>query len=298
MYLRHLWYLRLVVEHGSQTAAARAAGVSQSAIAQAMQALERRMECVLFESHGRRKQPTAAAIEAARRADELQRGVQALQGDSGSALQAAGPGPGELRLRVGMAPAAALLYAPAIERHWREVAPQGLLRITGGPALEQLVALERDELDLAIVPRPRGWRGSGLGNRLLHTATPFVVARRGHALARARSLEQITQAGWAVAGRVGTAGHTIEEAYRVRGWPPPRILVQCTDYAALLNLVAHSELLCVLPHAALLHQPEQAGLVQLPLREGLPRYEVCAFWRMPPPPMLQALLRTLKALSR
>lgn len=297
MYLRHLRFLRLVVEHGSQAAAARAAGVSQSAIAQAMQTLERRMGCVLFEPHGRRKQPTAAAIEAARRADDLQRGIQALQRDSGGTAQAS-PGSDDLRLRVGMAPAAAQLYAPAIESHWRAMAPQGLMRITGGPALEQLAALERDELDLAIVPRPRGWRGSGLGSRLLHTATPFVVARRGHVLAQARSLEQITQAGWAVAGRVGTAGHTIEEAYRVRGWPPPRILVQCTDYAALLNLVAHSELLCVLPHPVLLAQPAQAGLVQLPLREGLPRYEVCAFWRMPPPPMLQALLRTLKGLSQ
>ncbi|WP_298234357.1 LysR family transcriptional regulator, partial [uncultured Azohydromonas sp.] len=73
MYLKHLQYLELVVQHGSQSAAARAAGVSQSAIAQAMQALERHWGCVLFERAGRRKRPTPAALEAARRAAELRR---------------------------------------------------------------------------------------------------------------------------------------------------------------------------------------------------------------------------------
>jgi DNA-binding transcriptional LysR family regulator len=294
MYLKHLEYLQLVIQHGSQAAAARAAGVSQSAIAQAMQALERHWGCVLFEQAGRRNLPTPAALEAARRASELQRGVETLPRAWTGQVSA----PGVPRLRVGMAPAAALLYAPAIERHWRTLEPDGLLRIVGGTAQEQFAALERGELELAIVPRPRGWRATGLRSQLLHTSSPFVVARRGHDLAHTTSLEQIAQAGWAVAGRVGTAGNTIEEAHRVRGWPPPRVLLQCADYGALLNLVAHSELLCALPHPALLPDPEAAGLVRLPLREGLPRYEVSAFWRPEPPARLKSLLKVLKTLAQ
>jgi DNA-binding transcriptional LysR family regulator len=294
MYLKHLQYLQLVIQHGSQAAAARVAGVSQSAIAQAMQALERHWGCALFEPAGRRKRPTAAALEAARRAAELQHGAALLPGAWEASLLA----PGVPRLRVGMAPAAALLYAPAIERHWRTLEPDGLLRIVGGTAQEQFAALERGELELAIAPRPRGWRTTGLRSQLLHTSAPFVVARRGHALAQAVSLEQIALAGWAVAGRVGTAGNTIEEAHRVRGWAPPRVLAQCADYGALLNLVAHSELLCALPHPALLPDPEQAGLVRLPLREGLPRYEVSVFWSRALPGRFGALLKELRGLAQ
>lgn len=293
MYLKHLQYLELVVQHGSQSAAARAAGVSQSAIAQAMQALERHWGCVLFEPAGRRKRPTPAALEAARRAAELRRGAELLP----RAWEEAVSAPGVPRLRVGMAPAAALLYAPAIEQQWRQLEPDGLLRIVSSPAQAQFAALERGELELAIVPRPRGWHGSGLQSRLLHTSVPFVVARQGHPLAASESLEHIAQAGWAVAGRVGTAGNTIEEAHRVRGWPPPRVLLQCADYGALLNVVARSELLCTLPHPALLPDPPSAGLVRLPLREGLPRYEVCAFWRARPSPALKALLAVLGSLA-
>src|SRR5690554_6687927 len=57
MHLRQLRYLRLILEHGSFAAAARAAGISQSAISQAMQALEREWGFTLFERHGRRKPP-------------------------------------------------------------------------------------------------------------------------------------------------------------------------------------------------------------------------------------------------
>ena len=181
MYLKHLRYLQLVIQHGSQAGAARAAGVSQSAIAQAMQALERRWGCVLFEPAGRRKLPTPAALEAARRTATLQRGVEGLPQDWELRVSA----PDVPRLRVGMAPAAALLYTPAIERHWRALEPDGLLSLVGGTAQEQFAALERGELELAIVPRPRGWRATGLRSQLLHTSAPFVVARQGHALAQA-----------------------------------------------------------------------------------------------------------------
>ena len=89
----------------------------------------------------------------------------------------------------------------------------------------------------------------------------------------------ISRAGWAVAGHAGTAGNVIEEAHRVRKLPPPRILVQCADYMAATNLVAHTDLLCMIPHPALLQICQGMGIAPLRIREGLPRYEVCLFWR-------------------
>ena len=61
--------------------------------------------------------------------------------------------------------------------------------------------------------------------------------------------------------------------------PPPRILIQCADYPTLLNLVAETDLLCVVPHPAL--QPQESvrdAFAVVRIREGLPLYEVCLFW--------------------
>jgi hypothetical protein len=40
------------------------------------------------------------------------------------------------------------------------------------------------------------------------------------------------------------------------GLPAPRVLMQCADYPTLLNLVAQTDLLCVVPHAVLAPPPD------------------------------------------
>ena len=278
MHLKQLTYLRLVVEHGGFAAAARAAGVSQPAITLAMQALEREWGVPLFEKAGRQKLPTRVAVQAAQRAADLQ---STLDGLARGPSQATGwtPAPGVKRLRTGMAHAAALLYGPTIEQAWHAHQGDGLLQIMWGSGPELLAALQAHELDLVIAPRPRRYRPSGIRRHTLHTSTPTVHARVGHPLAAATSLDAIRDAGWVVAGRAGTAGNVVEEAHRVRGLPDPRILVQCGDYPTMLNLVARSDLLCVVPHPALLPAQDPPTVQALHIREGLPQYDVCLFWR-------------------
>ncbi len=277
MHLRQLKYLRLVVEKGSFALAAKEAGVSQPAITMAMQSLEREWDVVLFEKSGRQKVPTEAALSAAKRAADLHGQLEALAkpvwktDEWNSGREAA-------VLKVGMAPAAALLYAPTIEREWRRHEPSGLLRISAGSATELLAALQTKELDIVVTPRPRQYQPAGTKRLALHTSTPKVYARKGHPLAATTSLSNVVEAGWGVAGHAGTAGNVIEEAHRVRGLPAPRILVQCADYATLLNLVAHTDLLCVVPHAELVLESSKGAIAALQIREGLPQYEVCLFW--------------------
>ncbi len=281
MYLKHLWYLHLVVSEGGFAPAARAAGVSQPAITMAMQALEQEWGTPLFEKVGRQKQPTKAALAAARRAADLQGRITALTQQEVTLqewLQESAPA----TLRIGLAPAASLLYGPTIEKTWRQHEPDGLLRIVSSSAPEMLSDLHRGDLHFAIVPRPRRYQPTTLDCHVIHMSTPVVYARKGHSLAASTSLLEIRQAGWAVAGRTGTAGNVIEEAHRVRKLPPPRVLVQCADYMALCNIVANSDLLCVIPHPALLHAQQHTMIVPLQIREGLPQYEVCLFWRHPP----------------
>ncbi len=278
MYLKQLWYLNLVVSKGSFLGAAREAGVSQPAITQAMQALEREWGIPLFEKVGRKKVPTPAALMAAQRAGDLHARLEGLAPREEPGLSKWTLGREAATFRTGMAPAAALLYGPLIENIWREHNPQGLLQIVSGSAPELLDALHSNELDLVVAPRPRRYEATDISVHPLHTSTPTVCARINHPLASATSLREIESAGWAVAGRSGTAGNVIEEAHQVRKLPKPRILVQCADYSALLNFIASSDLLCVVPHPILLHSRESAAVCALRIREGLPQYEVCVFW--------------------
>lgn len=275
MNLNALNYLHQIVATGSFAGAARETGVSQPAITQAMQALERELGVPLFEKVGRSKRATPAALGLAQQVARLHRQVEGLSDPAAAPAQAPAAGPA---LRVGMAPAAALLYGPTVERIWREHAPEGLLQVTSGGAPELLMDLALGDLDLVIAPRPRHHRVAGLRHQALHTSLPTVYARVGHPLSAATTLREIEQAGWAVSGRGGTAGNVIEEAHRVRRLPAPRILVQCADYMTLLDLVSRTDLLCVVPHPVLLQKRHEAAVRALHLREGLPKYEVCLFW--------------------
>lgn len=287
MNVNALKYLRLVIEHHGFAEAARAAQVSQPAITQAMRTLERELDLVLFEKQGRQKMPTNAARALAQgggRLEALLTDVRRAQVDGLRAPQA---------LEAGLAPAAALLYGPVIERAWRAMAPEGLLRITGGSAPEMLHALSHGALDLVIAPLPRRYQATGVQRHLLHTSTPTVFARRGHPLLAARTLGDIASAGWAVTGASGTAGNVIEEAYRVRGLAAPRILLQCADYRTLLSLVARSDLLCIVPHPLLVIAEMQDRVRPLHLSEHLPHYEVCLFWAESPRAVAAAALEAV-----
>jgi DNA-binding transcriptional LysR family regulator len=57
----------------------------------------------------------------------------------------------------------------------------------------------------------------------------------------------------------------------------PRVAVQCPDYASMLNLVAHTDLLAVVPHPALLMGELHKQVIPLRLRETLPLYEMWLF---------------------
>lgn len=301
MNLRQLHYLQLIVEKGSFAAAAQAAGVSQPAISQAIRALEREWNIALFEKQGRQKYPTRAALSAAMHMDELQarigRFTAAATLPEDRHLNPHGTS--ALSLRVGMAPAAALLYGPTIAALCLAQQEPCQLQMVRGAAPEMLQALYLQELDLALVPCPRRWEARGIHRSMLYVSTPVVYCRSGHALAQAQSLMEMGGAAWAVSGRRGTAGNMIEEAHLVRGLAAPHIAVQCDSYAVMLNLVAHSDMLCAVPHPILLGEPPHAGLTALQLREGLPQYEVSLFWpgreQQRRPQLVQAVVQALKA---
>ena len=275
MNLRHLDYLRSAVALGGITQAARAHGVSQAAISLAMQSLERELGCTLFVRQGQRKLPSDRALAIARASEAVALAVQRLPQ---AAPRAQDSGRERPMLKAGLAPAAGLLYGPMIHRALLQAAPAQMLSVVTGAAPVMLEQLQRGELDIVIAPLPRRFPMRRLDRHVMYIGDPVIYARMGHPLQGARTLADVADADWVVAGAAGTPGNVIEEAFRVRRWAPPRIAVQCPDYRMLMRLIAGSDLLGVISNASLVSGDEAATVCPLSIREGLPRYDVCLFW--------------------
>ena len=271
MNLRYLQYLRLVIEHGSFAAAAQAGGVSQPAISHGMRQLQRQFETPLFVRSGRKLLPTEAALQAALRSVDLAERM--------NALATAGAIPAHRdTLSVGVTPSAALVCGPALHLAWCQGHPRRNLDMSSADEGSMLARLQGGELDLVIAPRPRGHRATGLAAQPLYQLTPLAYARRAHPLVKVQSLVELQAAAWAIVGpSVSGPVDVLREAFAVRRMKPPRIVASCPDFASLLQLMTHSDLLGVLPHPALLDTAPKGQVVPLHLREALPRYEMHLF---------------------
>lgn len=270
MYLRHLQYLQLVIEHGSFALAARACGVSQPAISQGMKSLQLHFAAPLLTRVGRRYVPTELARSVAAQSSSLGERMEAL------ALKAPRP-PNRKVLRIGLTPSAALVWGPALYAHWCLPNPGRSLDMATADEGALLTGLLQGRFDAVIAPKPRKFTHPDVVERLLYELQPQIYARRGHPLQRARTLAELNGAAWTCVGpSVKGPVDVLTEAHRVRRMPLPRIAVRCPDFASMLHLVGQSDLLAVVPHPALLGAAA-AHVTGLRLAEALPRYGMSLF---------------------
>lgn len=270
MYLRHLIYLRLVIDRGSFAAAAQAAGVSQPAISHAMKQLQQQFTAPLLVRSGRRSVPTELALQLASEVASLEQRMDAL-------VTASPPRADRDVLRIGLTPSAALVCGPILYDGWCSGHPRRRLELTSADEGSLLAGLQRRAFDLVVAPKPRGFVPRGVDCRPLYRLSPLVYARRAHPAVGAQTLEALQGMAWACVGpSVRGPVDVLTEAYTVRRLKPPRVAVSCPDYASMLNLVAGTDLLAVVPHPALLGDARKR-ITPLRLREALPLYEMWVF---------------------
>lgn len=146
MLLRHIRYLKAVVDQGSFTRAAQMLHVSQSALSQQIKELEERLGAQLLDRSGRQVRPTdmgAVYLQYVRHVleqlDEAARAVRDVEDLSTGSL------------RLGVTPTvAAYLVGPLLQR-FRSAYPGIALSIRVAAQEEEIEpALRRDELDLGI----------------------------------------------------------------------------------------------------------------------------------------------------
>lgn len=108
--------------------------------------------------------------------------------------------PDRHRLRVGLTSSAALVCGPLLYACWCLPSARRSLEMATADEGSLLEGLMQRRFDAVIAPKPRKFAHPDVVERPLYELHPQVYARKGHPLARARSLVQLQGAAWACVG--------------------------------------------------------------------------------------------------
>jgi len=257
-------YFHAVVRHGQMRPAAAELGVTQPAVTQGIQRLERKLGFPLFERSSRGMTLTAVAQQFYERTRLVRSNLShAIKEAADLHLGAIGV------LRVGVSPLyAQRLFVPACLRlHQQRPAARLVVNINFNDVL--LAALHRGDIDLGINALPATVPAS-LQARPLLADDLCIVVRPQHPLLQRRHLKlaDLADAQWLLPGPEVAARRRIEALFSRAGLPPPRVAVEVSHSAAQMTpLLAHSDLLSL---ASDFQLSGQAGhhLTALPLAEA------------------------------
>lgn len=146
--LRQLRVLSAVVRRGTQSAAADALGVTPPAVALQLRQLEETLRVALVERAAEGLRPTDAGREVLATADR----IEAALLDCGQAIEALRGMDGG-RVAVGVI-STAKYFAPRALAAYNRVHPKVEMRVLVGNRKDMIAALERFDLDLALMGRP------------------------------------------------------------------------------------------------------------------------------------------------
>lgn len=251
-----------VAEAGSLRGASRALDLSQPAITRSIQELEHSLGAQLFirGARGVRLTPIGevfrtrayAILEEIRRSREE---VDQLQGVS------------EGNLVIGLSIAGHMGILQRVLRLFYERYPRVHLRVIEGflPTLER--NLLNGSVDFYIGPVPDGQLANDLEMEKLHDNERLVIARRGHQLAGAKSLAELTDVDWLTTSITREAIEEFRETFAKHGLPPPKLRGQCQSALSILTVLSATDMLAMAPRQWVESPLTQDHLIPLRLRE-------------------------------
>lgn len=270
MKLNQLRDVMAVAERGSLRAAARHLGVAQPALTRSIQELERELGVPLFEREAKGVVPTKMGELFIRRANavrsELRRAREEID-------QFRGEMHGHVSVCLSTVPHIALLpYAlPAFRARYPDVhldLAEGLYPNVEGPLRMGLV-------DCYVGPPPREPAGPELVVEKLFDNTRVIMCRRGHPLARARSLADLIDAEWLTTSITLKADEELAPLFAEAGLPAPRIVMQAHSSLTYIVAVAYSDLLIMVPRQWLDFPFTRDLLQRIDVAETLPAPPIC-----------------------
>jgi LysR family transcriptional regulator of abg operon len=292
MRLNQIRDLLAVVEAGSLRAAARRIGVSQPAISKSIAQLEREVQAQLLLRTAQGVMLTAAGRAFVARGRVIHGELRKVHDDL-AALR----GISEGAVSFGSGPAVTFPLVPDAMLRFRAKWPRAHVRIREGMR-NALLPLVRDEtLDFSISEKVGD--EAGLQFKPLIQPELAIVGRRGHPLAKAVSLQELTKANWLVFNLPG-AGGALERTFELYGLSPPNALVHCESYATALALVARSDLLALVLRQMLEGPIAEPFLQRIRTREEVSRPTLGIFSRAGAPlsPTAAAMVQAFSAAAR
>lgn len=281
-----------IADHGSLRGAARHLGASAPALVKSVALLEQELHVPLLVRGSRGVRLTEygrALLQRARlidsQAQQITEEMAQLRGSlEGSVTLGASPTPGVILL-------------PDALGDFHKAFPAVRVNVVGGLYQAHVAAIRSGQMDFAITATPaEGLDGDLQGEDLFHNDL-VIAARRGHPLARARSLSQLVDSAWVVTGPdTQGPGASILEAFRRQGLAPPRRVAQCDLTWTLHSLLLKSDMLCALPRLFFEHLGLAPRLQTIDIDEPLPHYRITLIQRadvplLPTAAQLATLLR-------
>ena len=274
MKIHHLRDVLAVAEHGSLRAAARHLGVAQPALTRSVRELERELGAVLFERSASGVVVTAVGERFIRRANAAHSELLRARDEVGQ-LQGQPYG----NLSVCLSTVAHIALLPEALGAFRKRYPGIHLDVFEGvfPTYER--ALRDGTLDCYIGPPPGAPAAAGLVVEKLFDNTRVIIGRKGHPLARARSLRELAQAEWITTSITRKAEEELGPLFAQYGLPAPRLVMQSHTALTFIIAITSSDLLMMLPVQWLTSPLTRDVLQTIPVLESLPSPPMCVVRR-------------------
>lgn len=243
MKLHHIRDVLAVAETGSLRAAGRQLGITQPAITRSIRDIENDLGAPLFERHANGVHLTPIGDVFVRRAEIIRSEMRRVRDE---VEQLKGNFTGQVSMAI--SPGAALALTPSILRNFRKRYPQALLRLneTFFQPVERSIAA--GEIDFYIGAYDHELSSTSLSVEKISDNQRLIIARKGHPLANAKTLAELSDAQWI---RPSFANRPDEVAYDqmfIRmGLRRPHVAMHTTSTLMTVLAITNSDLLTILP---------------------------------------------------
>jgi LysR family transcriptional regulator, regulator of abg operon len=288
-----------VAEHGSVRAASRALGLAQSGITQQLQNLERELGGALLTRTNRGIALSALGQRLLVRAETI---LGECERASQEAQQLRGDYAGEVSFGLSTEPLMDTLVPVLADYSVRF--PRVALRLRSGTSRTMISWIREGTLDFALALVGPYTDTTDLAVTPLYASEPVVVGRRGHPLARARSLAALADCNW-VATRSpnltdDAATNRLTAFFAAQELPPPRIVATVEGLFETLHFVSETDCLALEASVVVKQGAFADRLAAIPVAQRPAGQQVCLLQRaaVPLTPAAQELAAMLVSWAR
>jgi DNA-binding transcriptional LysR family regulator len=238
--------------------------VTQPALTKALKQLEEEFGTTLVVRSPKGVRLAPAGEMLAARAATVVREIDRAREELGALTQTS-----QTTLSVGLSPTAALMLAANTISTFQARWPQVRVRLVDALFPRAMEQLRSGELDLAIGPIPPTGLGRDLQSHALMDSPSVIVLKKNHPLAKARRLEDLSDAQWLLSGPRLGPGDPVHLGFEQRGMTLPNIKVECDSFSTLLAVMPQMQTLAIVPQRFYEVHGPRMGLVALGLQEKL-----------------------------